>query len=346
MAALEKGVGAIATASGQAALHLAIATLMGAGAHIVASRALYGGSHNLLAYTLARFGIETTFVDPRDLRRLERGDPPEHAAAVRRDARQSRPRRARHPGRRAHRARARRAAAGRLDLHHAVPDDAVRSRRRSRLPLGDQVPRRPRRRDRRRAGRRRHVRLARQRQIPDADRALRRLPRHELRRGKHGRAVPAARPARRPARLRRLHEPAHRVPAAAGARDAAAAHGSATSRTRARWSTFLATHPAVESVAYPELPSHPDHALAQRLLPRGCGAVFSFNLKGIARRRAHLRRGAARVLAPRQRRRRQVAGDPSGFDDALPRARRANSRQPASRRARSGCRSASRIRPT
>jgi O-acetylhomoserine (thiol)-lyase len=67
IAALEGGVGAIATASGQAAMHLAIATLMGAGAHIVASHALYGGSHNLLAYTLPRFGIETTFVDPRDL---------------------------------------------------------------------------------------------------------------------------------------------------------------------------------------------------------------------------------------------------------------------------------------
>lgn len=67
IAALEGGVGAIATASGQAALHLAIATLMGAGGHIVASRALYGGSHNLLAYTLPRFGIETTFVDPRNL---------------------------------------------------------------------------------------------------------------------------------------------------------------------------------------------------------------------------------------------------------------------------------------
>jgi len=67
IAALEGGVGAIATASGQAALHLAIATLMGAGAHIVASTALYGGSHNLLHYTLKRFGIETTFVNPRDL---------------------------------------------------------------------------------------------------------------------------------------------------------------------------------------------------------------------------------------------------------------------------------------
>src|SRR2546422_5996735 len=66
VAALEGGVGAVATASGQAALHLAIATLMDAGSHIVASTALYGGSHNLLAYTLKRFGIETTFVSPRD----------------------------------------------------------------------------------------------------------------------------------------------------------------------------------------------------------------------------------------------------------------------------------------
>src|ERR671919_166276 len=67
MAALEGGVGSIATASGQAALHLAIATLMGSGGHIVASTALYGGSHNLLAYTLKRFGIDTTFVNPRNL---------------------------------------------------------------------------------------------------------------------------------------------------------------------------------------------------------------------------------------------------------------------------------------
>ena len=67
MAALEGGVGAIAVATGQAALHLIISTLMGTGSHIVASAALYGGSHNLLAYTLPRFGIETTFVPPGDL---------------------------------------------------------------------------------------------------------------------------------------------------------------------------------------------------------------------------------------------------------------------------------------
>ncbi|MEG0921293.1 MAG: O-acetylhomoserine aminocarboxypropyltransferase [Comamonas sp.] len=67
VSALEGGVGAIAVASGQAALHLSIATLMGAGSHIVASTALYGGSQNLLHYTLSRFGIETTFVKPGDI---------------------------------------------------------------------------------------------------------------------------------------------------------------------------------------------------------------------------------------------------------------------------------------
>jgi O-acetylhomoserine (thiol)-lyase len=67
VAALEGGIGAIATASGQAALHLSVATLMGAGSHIVASTALYGGSQNLLHYTLRRFGIETTFVKPGDI---------------------------------------------------------------------------------------------------------------------------------------------------------------------------------------------------------------------------------------------------------------------------------------
>jgi O-acetylhomoserine (thiol)-lyase len=66
MAALDGAPAAIATASGQAALHLAIATLMDAGSHIVASNALYGGSHNLLSYTLPRFGINTTFVDGRN----------------------------------------------------------------------------------------------------------------------------------------------------------------------------------------------------------------------------------------------------------------------------------------
>ena len=66
IAALEGGVGAVATASAQAALHLMIATLMGAGGHIVASSRLYGGSHNMFVHTLPRFNIATTLVDPRD----------------------------------------------------------------------------------------------------------------------------------------------------------------------------------------------------------------------------------------------------------------------------------------
>ncbi len=66
IAGLEGGVGAVCTSSGQAALHLAIVTLMGQGGHIVASRSIYGGSYNMFAYTLPRFGITTTFVDPRD----------------------------------------------------------------------------------------------------------------------------------------------------------------------------------------------------------------------------------------------------------------------------------------
>jgi O-acetylhomoserine (thiol)-lyase len=77
MAALESGIGSIATASGQAALHLAIVTLMGEGAHIVASSSLYGGSHNLLSYTLPRFGIRTTFVPAGDMEAWRRAIKPE-----------------------------------------------------------------------------------------------------------------------------------------------------------------------------------------------------------------------------------------------------------------------------
>ena len=66
ISALEGGIGAIATSRGQAAMHLAISTILDSGNHIVASNCLYGGSHNLLEYTLPRFGIKTTFVDFRD----------------------------------------------------------------------------------------------------------------------------------------------------------------------------------------------------------------------------------------------------------------------------------------
>ena len=76
MAALDNGVGAIVTASGQAAMHLAVSTLLSAGDHIVSSRSIYGGTHNLLEYTLTRFGIETTFVDPRSVEAFEKAIKP------------------------------------------------------------------------------------------------------------------------------------------------------------------------------------------------------------------------------------------------------------------------------
>jgi O-acetylhomoserine (thiol)-lyase len=77
IAALEGGVGAVATASGHAALVLGILTLMGQGSHIVASSALYGGSHNLFSHTLPRFGIETTKVHPRDIEGFKKAIRPE-----------------------------------------------------------------------------------------------------------------------------------------------------------------------------------------------------------------------------------------------------------------------------
>ena len=66
IAALEGGVGALCTASGQAALHMAVVTLLESGGHVVASSSLYGGSTNMFQYTLPRFGITASFVDPRD----------------------------------------------------------------------------------------------------------------------------------------------------------------------------------------------------------------------------------------------------------------------------------------
>jgi O-acetylhomoserine (thiol)-lyase len=77
IAALEGGVGCVATASGQAALWLGIATLMGQGAHIVSSASIYGGSHNLFTHTLPRFGVTTTFVNPRDTDAFKRALRPE-----------------------------------------------------------------------------------------------------------------------------------------------------------------------------------------------------------------------------------------------------------------------------
>ncbi|MGH8957904.1 MAG: O-acetylhomoserine aminocarboxypropyltransferase [Acidimicrobiia bacterium] len=82
MASLEGGVGAVATASGQAALALAVMTLVGAGGHLVCSAAVYGGTANLLRVTLPRFGISTTFVPSDDLDGIKAAIGPETGAVI------------------------------------------------------------------------------------------------------------------------------------------------------------------------------------------------------------------------------------------------------------------------
>lgn len=71
VAALEGGVAALALASGAAAITYAIEALAQAGDHIVAQKTIYGGSYNLLAHTLAAFGVQTTFVDIHNLAEVE-----------------------------------------------------------------------------------------------------------------------------------------------------------------------------------------------------------------------------------------------------------------------------------
>ena len=279
IAALESGVGAIGTASGQAALHLAIATLAGAGSHVVASRALYGGSHNLLDYTLRRFGIDTTFVDPRS--------PDAWRQALRPETRLLLGETLGNPG---------------LDVldipavadiahGHGVPllvdstfttpylirpgelgaDLVYHSATKFLCGHGTVV-----------GG-----------LLVDIGRfdweASGRFP--ELTQpydGFHG-MVFSEESTVAPFLLRARRE---------GLRDFGAClspmnafqilQGVETLPLRMarhvanaeRIAQFLSQHPMVARVSYPSLPDHPDHALARRLLPRGCGAVFSFDMKG------------------------------------------------------------------
>ena len=279
IAALESGVGAIATASGQAALHLAIATIAGAGSHIVASTALYGGSHNLLHYTLRRFGIETSFVDPRSLDAWR--------AAIRPNTRLLFGETLGNPG---------------LDVLD-IPNVAAIAHAQG-LPLlvdstfttpylikpadlgadlvyhsatkflcghgtvlGGLVVD---------SGRFDWIKSGR---FPELT---------EPYEGFHG-MVFAEESTVAPFLLRARRE---------GLRDFGAClspmnafqilQGVETLSIRMerhvanaqKISLYLHSHDSVSKVSYPGLPSHPDHALANRLMPRGCGAVFSFDLKG------------------------------------------------------------------
>jgi O-acetylhomoserine (thiol)-lyase len=76
IAALEGGTAALTTASGSSAITYAVLNIAGAGDHIVSSSSIYGGTYNLFKYTLAKLGIEVTFVENQD-------DPEEWRAAVR-----------------------------------------------------------------------------------------------------------------------------------------------------------------------------------------------------------------------------------------------------------------------
>ena len=76
LAALEGGVAAVATASGQSAVATTLLVMLKSGDHIVASSSLYGGTYNLLKVTLPRLGITTTFVDPDDVDNFEKAVKP------------------------------------------------------------------------------------------------------------------------------------------------------------------------------------------------------------------------------------------------------------------------------
>jgi O-acetylhomoserine (thiol)-lyase len=282
IAALEGGIGAIATASGQAALHLAIATLAEAGSHVVASSALYGGSHNLLHYTLARFGIATTFVKARDIDAWR--------AAIRPNTKLLFGETLGNPG---------------LDVLD-IPTVSALAHEHGLPLLVDATFTTP--------------WLLRPFEH-GADlvfhSATKFLSGHGTvvggvlvdsgrfdweRSGRHpGLTQPYA----------GFHGMVFTEESTVGAfllrarreglRDFGACMSPHTAwlvlqgietlplrMQRHVWNTrkvvaFLAGHPMVASVGYPELESHPDHALAAKLMPRGCGAVFSFDIKGSRR---------------------------------------------------------------
>src|SRR5258706_9879240 len=282
ISALEDGVGAIATASGQAAMPLAIVTLLGAGSHIVASRSLYGGSPTLLDYTLPRFGIETTFVDPRGIDAWR--------AAIRPNTRLLFGETLGNPG---------------LDVLD-IPRVAELAHE-SGLPLlidstfttpwlmrpfdhgvdlvfhsatkflsghgvvvgGVLVD----------SGRFDWGEGAARGKFPTLTKPYRGF--HDMVFSEESTTAAFLLRARRegirdfgacmaPFTAFQILQGIETLPLRM------ARHVENTRRIVA----FLAAHPFVSEVGYPELPGHPDHALAKVLLPRGCGAVFSFNLRG------------------------------------------------------------------
>ena len=283
IAALEGGVAGIATASGQAAMHLGLATIAGAGSHVVASRALYGGSHNLLAYTMKRFGIDTTFVDPRDIDAWR--------AAIRPETKVLFAETLGNPGldvlnipRVAELAHAHHLPLM-VDSTFTTPwllkpfehgaDLVFHSATKFLCGHGTAI-----------GG------LLVDGGTFDWQQAYDRTGRfaelcapydgfHGMVFSEESSVAPFALRARREG-LRdfgAVMSPHNAFAILQGIETLGLRMERHVANTR-RIVDWLAAHPAVASVSYPELPGHPDHALAKILLPKGCGAVFTFTLKG------------------------------------------------------------------
>lgn len=121
VAALDGGIGALAFASGHAAMVHTFLNLAGAGDEIVSSICIYGGAINMMGVTLGRIGVKVKFVDPGDLGRLGGGRHRPHQGVFRRGDRQPQRERGGHRGDRGDRPPARRPDDRRLDLHHPLP---------------------------------------------------------------------------------------------------------------------------------------------------------------------------------------------------------------------------------
>ena len=354
LAALEGGTGALLVASRPGGRDASpCSTSPQAGDHIVSSSSIYGGTYNLFKYTLAKLGIETTFVENQDDAEEWRARrPPEHEAVLRRDDRQPEDQHPRHRARRRRRARERHPADRRQHDRDAVPHPPVRVRRRHRRALGHEVPRRPRHGHRRRHRRRRHVRVVEERrQVPRPHRARPVVPRREL----HGRGRRRPRlhhqgPRAAAARPRRGDRAAQRVAAHPGHRDAVAAHRA--SRAERAGDRGVAREPPRRRLGELLGPatSSPWYAAANKYAPKGVGAVLSFELKG------GVEAGRAFVDNARRCSATSPTSATCARSSSTPRRRRtrssrpSSSSRPASRRAscasRSGSRTSTTSRPT
>ena len=279
LAALEGGVGAICAASGQSALHLAVATLMGAGSRIVASKSIYGGSYNMMRHTLPRFGIETDFVDPRD--------PEAFAAAIRPETRLLFGETLGNPGLEVLDIPAVADIAHRAGLPLMIDNTFATPRLCRPLALGADIVMHSATKFLGGHG------VAIGGALVDGGRfdwrASGKFPTlTEPYAGYHGIAFaeeygPAAMVMR--ARAEGLRDfgccmsPQNAFYILLGVETLGPRMERHVANAR-RIVEFLDGHEAVSWVTWPELPGHPDHALAKRLLPDGCGAIFSFGIAG------------------------------------------------------------------